>query len=86
MDIYLTLHRPKVVKIYFISLILVSMIKGPCHMSRYLFYLMNFRNCEPCTIVMIYFHVLNFVLGHNGLITFSIFMRVCQIDAKEENY
>ena len=33
-----------------------------------------------------------FTLGHNGLITFSIFMRVCQIDAKgqiiakEENY
>ena len=38
------------------------------------------------------FHVPNFALGHNGLITFSIFMRVCQIDAKgqiiakEENY
>ena len=37
-------------------------------------------------------HVPNFALGHNGLITFSIFMRVCQIDAKgqiipkEENY
>ena len=37
-------------------------------------------------------HVPNFTLGHNGLITFSIFMRVCQIDAKgqiithEENY
>ena len=40
---------------------------------------------------MIY-HVPNFSLGHNGLITFSIFIRVCQIDAKgqiiskEENY
>ena len=36
-------------------------------------------------------HVPNFALGHNGLITFSIFMRVCQINAKgqiivEENY
>ena len=37
-------------------------------------------------------HVPNFALGHNCLITFSIFMRVCQIDAKgqiiakEENY
>ena len=37
-------------------------------------------------------HVPNFELGHNGLITFSIFMRVCQNDAKgqiiakEENY
>ena len=37
-------------------------------------------------------HVLNFSIGHNGLITFSIFMRVCQIEAKgqiiakEENY
>ena len=36
-------------------------------------------------------HVPNFSLGHNGLITFTIFMRVCQIDAKgqiivEENY
>ena len=37
-------------------------------------------------------HVQNFALGHNGLITFVIFMRVCQIDAKgqiiakEENY
>ena len=28
------------------------------------------------------FHVPNFALGHNGLITFSIFIRVCQIDAK----
>ena len=34
----------------------------------------------------------NFALGHNGLIKFSIFMRVCQFDAKgqiiakEENY
>ena len=28
------------------------------------------------------FHVPHFLLGHNGLITFSIFMRVCQIDAK----
>ena len=38
------------------------------------------------------FHVPNFSLGHNGLITFTIFMRVFQIDvkgqiiAKEENY
>ena len=38
------------------------------------------------------FHVPNFSLGHNGLITFSIFIRVFQIDtkgqiiAKEENY
>ena len=38
------------------------------------------------------FHVPNFSLGHNGIITFSIFMRVCQIDAKgqiiakEESY
>ena len=38
------------------------------------------------------FHVPNFALGHNGLITFTIFMRVFQIDAKgqiianEENY
>ena len=38
------------------------------------------------------FHVLNFSWGHNGLIKFSMFMRVCQIDAKgqiiakEENY
>ena len=38
------------------------------------------------------FHVLNFALGHNGIITFTIFMRVFQIDdkgqiiAKEENY
>ena len=38
------------------------------------------------------FHVPNFALGHNGLITFSIFIRGCQIDvkgqiiAKEENY
>ena len=38
------------------------------------------------------FHVPKFSLGHNGLITFSIFIRVCQIDAKgqiiakEENY
>jgi len=38
------------------------------------------------------FHVPNFALGQNGLITFSIFMRFCQIDAKgqilakEENY
>ena len=37
-------------------------------------------------------HVPNFELDHNGLITFSIFMRFCQIDAKgqiiakEENY
>ena len=36
-------------------------------------------------------HVPNFALDHNGLITFSIFMRVCQIDVKgqiiaEENY
>ena len=37
-------------------------------------------------------HVPNFALGHNGLITFAIFIRVCQIDtkgqiiAKEENY
>ena len=37
-------------------------------------------------------HVPNFALGHNGLITFSIFMRVSRIDAKgqiiakEENY
>ena len=37
-------------------------------------------------------HVPNFSLGQNFLITFSIFMRVCQIDdkgqkiAKEENY
>ena len=37
-------------------------------------------------------HVPNFGMGHNGLITFSIFMRVFQIDAKgqinakEENY
>ena len=37
-------------------------------------------------------HVPNFSLGHNGLITFAIFIRVCQIDAKgqinakEENY
>ena len=37
-------------------------------------------------------HVPNFSLGHNGIITFSIFMRVCQINAKgqiiakEENY
>ena len=28
------------------------------------------------------FHVQNFALGHNVLITFSIFMRFCQIDAK----
>ena len=28
------------------------------------------------------YHVPNFALGHNGLIIFSIFMRVCQIDAK----
>ena len=27
-------------------------------------------------------HVPNFALGQNGLITFSIFMRVFQIDAK----
>ena len=27
-------------------------------------------------------HVPNFALGHNGLITFSIFVRVFQIDAK----
>ena len=27
-------------------------------------------------------HVPNFSLGQNGLITFSIFIRVCQIDAK----
>ena len=27
-------------------------------------------------------HIPNFALGHNGLITFAIFMRVCQIDAK----
>ena len=39
-----------------------------------------------------FFHVPNFSLGHNGLITFSIFMRDFQIDAKgqiiykEENY
>ena len=38
------------------------------------------------------FHVPNFSLGHNGLIKFSIFIRVCQIDAKgqiiakDENY
>ena len=38
------------------------------------------------------FHVPNFSLGHNGLITFYIFIRVCQIDgkgqiiAKEETY
>ena len=38
------------------------------------------------------FHVPNFALGHNGLITFSIFIIVFQIDsksqiiAKEENY
>ena len=38
------------------------------------------------------FHVPNFATGHNGLIIFSIFMRVCQNDAKgqiiakEENY
>ena len=38
------------------------------------------------------FNVPNFELGHNGLITFTIFMRVCQIGskgqiiAKEENY
>ena len=38
------------------------------------------------------FNVPIFSLGHNGLITFSILMRVCQIDAKgqiiakEENY
>ena len=37
-------------------------------------------------------HVQNFPLGHNGLITFSIFIRFFQIDAKgqiivdEENY
>ena len=37
-------------------------------------------------------HVPKFALGYNGVITFSIFMRVCQIDAKgqiitkEENY
>ena len=36
-------------------------------------------------------HVPNFALGHDGLITFAIFIRVCQIDAKgqiiaEENY
>ena len=37
-------------------------------------------------------YVPNFALGHNGLITFSIFMIVCQIDAKgqiiakEENH
>ena len=37
-------------------------------------------------------HVPNFSLGHNGLITFYICIRVCQIDAKgdiitkEENY
>ena len=37
-------------------------------------------------------HVSNFALGHNGLIIFFIFMRVCQIDgkgqiiSKEENY
>ena len=39
-----------------------------------------------------HFHVPNFSLDHNGIITFSIFMRVFQIDAKgqiiakEENY
>ena len=27
-------------------------------------------------------HIPDFALGHNVLITFSIFMRVCQIDAK----
>ena len=38
------------------------------------------------------FHVPNFKLGHNGLITFCIFMIFCEIDAKgqsiskEENY
>ena len=38
------------------------------------------------------FHVPNFSLGHNGLIKFFIFIRVCQINAngqiiaKEENY
>ena len=38
------------------------------------------------------FHVPNFALGHNGLITFSIFLKFCQNDAKgqiiskEENY
>ena len=38
------------------------------------------------------FHVPNFSFGNNGLVTFSIFMRVCQIDAKgqiiakKENY
>ena len=37
-------------------------------------------------------HVVNFALDHNGLITFSIFMRACQINAKgqiivkEKNY
>ena len=30
------------------------------------------------------FHVQNFALGHNSLITFSIFMRVRQIDAKAQ--
>ena len=28
------------------------------------------------------FHVPNFSLGHNGLITFTIFLRFCQIDTK----
>ena len=47
--------------------------------------LSTFQNGTIC-------HVPNFSLGHNGLITFSMFMRVCQIDAKgqiiakEENY
>ena len=36
---------------------------------------MSITDIEQC-------HVPNFSLGHNGLITFSIFMRVCQIDAK----
>ena len=31
------------------------------------------------------FYVPNIALGHNGLIIFSIFVRLYQIDAKEEN-
>ena len=72
-------------------------------MNYYLYLLFDEINfvCKSNYIIIVKFlknqdikkcHVPNFALGHNVLITFSIFMRVPQIDAKgqlianEENY
>ena len=61
----------------------------PTLLVLFLFFHYNSAQLIQSTVVC---HLPNFALGHNGLITFVIFMRVCQIDAKgqiiakEKNY